>query len=107
MERLVNNTMFLAGCDNAFRGHDEKQSSDNRGGFKELIRLELKTVLFKLSLIIMYSETNLFTSIRHLFLLFPRYRARIISWRFFWLNFSPKCVRTSRYSYDIGFMFKR
>ena len=46
MSRLINNTLFLAGCDNAFRGHDEKLSSENRGGFKELLRYSFNVALF-------------------------------------------------------------
>lgn len=42
MERLINVTMFLGGCDNGFRGHDESSESENRGGYKELLRLALK-----------------------------------------------------------------
>ena len=46
MSKLINNTLFLAGCDNAFRGHDEKLNSENRGGFKELLRYSITVALF-------------------------------------------------------------
>lgn len=38
VKRLVSATMYLAKEEIAFRGHDERVTSDNRGPYKELLR---------------------------------------------------------------------
>ena len=47
MVRLINITKYLVKTESAFRGHNEKKNSENRGCFKELLRFQDIAVLIK------------------------------------------------------------
>jgi hypothetical protein len=39
MRRLIDITIYLCTQEQAFRGHDEREESSNRGNYKELVTL--------------------------------------------------------------------